>query len=475
MGTAVCSDSGHGPYTPTLILHGGAGAITRSNLPPPLYHAYRSSLLDYLHSAHAQLMSGASALDAACRAVSLLEDDPLFNCGRGAVFTEKGTIELEASVMVCSVRDDSATTVPVKRGAAVSLIKGTRHPILLAKELLLDGGNGLGKVSTMHCHLSGEEVEEWGWNERGLERKGKEWFWTEKRWKEHLRGDRTIVPTDACEDEVELPSQGTVGAVCMDSWGNLAVATSTGGLTNKKVGRIGDTPTLGAGFWAESWEEVATTETKEDRGSQQEARKMTLPEKLSRAINAGFGDILRDCLPTLSTSQDKVNTSSSSGHFGDQLAPLLQEKQPVPSPQMKLTDPEAVQNASQPSTRRHAVAMSGTGNGDSFLRTDAVRTAAALCRFGARPLHAISLATAVNAVIGPGGEVQQSAGNRWQKTGEGQGGIIGIELLGNERKGNVVFDFNCGGLWRAWIDEQTGKPRVMVFKEDYTGYWPDRL
>src|ERR1700722_15390768 len=119
-----------GPYTPTLVLHGGSGSISRSNLPPALYEQYRSSLLKYLESTHAKLESGTSALDAACHAVSLMEDDPLFNCGRGSVFTEKGTIEMEASVMVSSVRPgddeqsvfstDNGPSVPVKRGASVS-------------------------------------------------------------------------------------------------------------------------------------------------------------------------------------------------------------------------------------------------------------------------------------------------------------------------------------------------------------------
>ena len=90
-----------------------------------------------------------------------------------------------------------------------------------------------------------------------------------------------------------------------------------------------------------------------------------------------------------------------------------------------------------------------------------------MCRFGSLPFSPVTLAKAVTLVAGPGGELQLSAGERWQKTFEGQGGIIGIELYGDQKKGNVVFDFNCGGLWRAWFDEETGKPQVMVFKDEY--------
>jgi L-asparaginase len=443
-----------------------------------------------------------------------MEDDPLFNCGRGSVFTEKGTIEMEASVMVSSVRSQekgsssvcSSTvvpSVPTKRGASVSLIKGTRHPIMLAREVLLAGGDGLGGVGTMHCQLSGQDVEEWGWKEKGLEKKGPEWFWTRKRWREHLRDlekQQTKVhstlseqwPTpfdgksvenrpaiDLCAqshtgtfedvDGFDYPSQGTVGAVCMDSWGNLAVATSTGGLTNKKAGRIGDTPTVGAGFWAESWDEDGGEQAAETRGlngHQSGGRRLTFPERLLRAANAGFGDILKDCLPALSHPSDE-SQENLPPYCGMEHFPLIEKEQPFHSQRMTVLDPALNETDRVLLSRRRAVALSGTGNGDSFLRTSAVRTAAAMCRFGSRPLAPTTLASAVTRVAGPGGELQQSAGERWQKTFEGQGGIIGIELYEDEKEGKVVFDFNCGGMWRAWLDEETGKPQVMVFKDAY--------
>lgn len=488
-----------GPFQPTLILHGGAGSISRGNLPPELYARYHASLLKYLTLARGLLDSGASALDAACHAVSLFEDDPLFNCGRGAVFTEQGTIEMEASVMVCSANTAGPPAGKIKRGAAVSLIRNTRHPILLAKELLLsaDEDGGLGGTSTMHCHLSGREVEEWGWKDKGLEEKPDRWFWTKKRWEEHRRGlhrsdsysYRDLLasvdpfsPTineDENIDVPEIPSQGTVGAVCLDSWGNLAVATSTGGLTNKKAGRIGDTPTIGAGFWAEAWDESVSDASQSpgretQPGSYPQERMPFVHQLLTQA-----SDIMGPCLDVFGAERRETSPNDARPPY----API-----PVPSYQ-RYPSPSSVRSSWNRSVqkRSRAVAMSGTGNGDSFLRTDAVRTAASLCRFpGVAPM---SLSDAVRAVAGPEGELQRSAGDRWGQTGEGQGGIIGIEVVNDDviynmetksqmskkkKKGLPVFDFNCGGLFRAYYevhngegDEETEQPKVMVFKEEY--------
>jgi L-asparaginase len=104
--------------------------------------------------------------------------------------------------------------------------------------------------------------------------------------------------------------------------------------------------------------------------------------------------------------------------------------------------------------------MSGTGNGDSFLKINAVRTAAAISRYSGGD---VSLQTAVSAVAGPYGQLQQSAGDRWGKTGEGEGGIIGVEC--RRGKGYVVFDHNCGGMFRAWVDER-GEKRFAVFQDE---------
>jgi L-asparaginase len=430
-------------YEPTLIIHGGAGAISRENLPPRLYEEYRKSLTEYLVSTRKLLDEGASALEAACHAVSLLEDDPLFNCGRGSVFTKAGEIEMEASVMVASVSDSGPARGGIKRTGAVSRIRNTRHPILLAREVLLDADrwDGLGGTDTMHCHISGRGVEEWGWNERGLQRKEDDWFWTKRRWDEHRRG---LDKLEGHAEATPLPSQGTVGAVCFDFYGSIAVATSTGGLTNKAPGRIGDTPSVGAGFWAENWATV------KGASSFNTSSRPTQPSYFPRAAWATAAQAyLRNAL-------------------GDCFA------SPIPSPALQnwLLDEKRSHAKCERRTHR-AVAMSGTGNGDSFLRLNAARSAAAICRFASN-----SLQTAVTAIAGPGGELQESAGNRWMKTGEGQGGIIGVESADevcscgkNSRSTKAVFDFNCGGMWRALYmkDPATGAviPKVMVFREEY--------
>lgn len=451
-------------FKSALILHGGAGNLKRSTLPPDLYAAYHASLQNYLRSTYALLNSGTSALNAAVYAVSRMEDDELFNCGRGSVFTTAGTIEMEASVMVTSVRNDMTHQEGVmKRGAGVMGVRNVRHPIHLARESLLrtgytvdgqpaqDGGN-------LHSQLDGPNVEilarEWG-----LEFMPDEWFWTKRRWEEHLRGLRGI------QEPLSL-AQGTVGCVCLDQWGNLAVATSTGGMTNKLPGRIGDTPTLGAGFWAEAWDEVSNG--CRDLVGSLDSR----PDALT------IGDLVRDAACLLA----------------DCLPQFLRESPPPAYTSLPGRDPlnqldtgrEKASHCDQPPppqalSKKRAIAVSGTGNGDSFLRVAAARTVSAMLRFSSADTFPTSLADAVTVVAGPGGELQRSAGQRWNKTGEGEGGIIGIEaeadtmssaMSGQKlRRGKVAFDFNCGGMWRAWIEEDdTGKDveRIMVFREEYT-------
>lgn len=432
-------------YKPALILHGGAGNLKRATLPPELYAAYHKSLQSYLRSTHELLKNGASALDAVVHAVSLMEDDELFNCGRGSVFTTAGTIEMEASVMVTSVRDTPDLEGSIKRGAGVMGVKHVRHPIQLARESLLRTGYTVdGKPSNdsgcLHSQLHGDQVEllarEWG-----LDFMPDEWFWTQRRWDEHQRGLKG-------EAEPLSLSQGTVGCVCLDQWGNIAVATSTGGMTNKLPGRIGDTPTLGAGFWAESWDELVPNTSSPH------------PAPSAGGFLQEAQSWLADCLPPflrespapaympLSATSEKAQLHRHSENAADY--------QPA-----------------QTSSKKRALAVSGTGNGDSFLRVAAARTALAMARFSAPGL---TLADAVTAVAGPGGELQRSAGRRWGVTGEGEGGIIGIEAdsapapSGELRRGKVVFDFNSGGMWRAWVEEDSAgreHERIMVFREEY--------
>ena len=329
-----------------------------------------------------------------------------------------------------------------KRGCGIVLVKRVKNPIRLAREMLVRGGesdggsenDGGGGGAQGHCVLSGKTVEDLAekWN---LEMVDESYFWTRKRWDEHKRGlnggemerylesDDTrrkerLMPGEGWDGKEYLP-QGTVGCVALDRYGTLCVATSTGGLTNKLSGRIGDTPTIGAGFWAEEWEEPMPMMI-----YRQPAVKASVAAILPRNVL----QVLGDCFPTWS-GYTETNT----------LWP---------------------QDSKASNDGLRAVAMSGTGNGDSFLRLAATRTAAAIARFAPQR----SLASAIRQIAGPGGELQQSASNRWGKTGEGEGGIIGIELVNGV--GKISFDFNCGGMFRSWIDDN-GNERVMVFREEY--------
>lgn len=416
---------------PRIIIHGGAGNITRDNLSLKQWQAYRTSLLRILYAANEQLTTTPSskaaptAIDVATYAVSLLETDPPFNAGIGAVFTRSGTIELEASVM--------ATRGYRKRGVGVSLLKHVRSPVKLAAEMLKRGNEDDGGGAGRHCQLSGPEIEKLA-ESWGLEMCEERTFWTRKRWEEHKRGlkneSRTLVrdqetgeilwpDNDPGWDGQEYLPQGTVGAVVLDTYGTIAVATSTGGLTNKLPGRLGDTPTLGAGFWAEEWIERLQLSL------------LQQTTKIGRTVT-------NNALSLLSVAGIRAC-----------LGPLAMDER---------TD---ASHHSHPQFQRRAVAMSGTGNGDSFLKLCAVRTAAALARFS--QLMPVSMQTAISLIAGPGGELQRSAGVRWGKNGEGEGGIIGIELVSNI--GTIVFDFNRA-MFRAWVDDE-GKAQCMVFRDEF--------
>ena len=227
------------------------------------------------------------------------------------------------------------------------------------------------------------------------------------------------------DGQAYLP-QGTVGCVALDQYGTMCVATSTGGLTNKLSGRIGDTPTIGAGFWASEWNQPSL----EKRKRQPQDLSSRIPAALNN-IADGLRNFIGDCIPNFSGYQELLS---------------FQELGP--------------EKAEESMSSIKAVAMSGTGNGDSFLRLAAASTAGAIVRFSPDR----TLASSVNQIAGSGGELQRSAGDRWGETGEGEGGIIGIELVGG--RGTVVFDFNCGGMFRCWVDDH-GRERVMVFKDEY--------
>ena len=207
-----------------IAIHGGAGTLSASDLTPETDRAYRTGLNRALRAGFAVLDSGGSSLDAVTTAVQALEDDPLFNAGRGAVLAANGLHELDASIM--DGRD--------LRAGAVTGVRHVRSPIELARLVM---------ERSQHVMLSGQGAEEFAL-EQGLKPVPNSHFATERRRRELellLHGN-----TEGWKESL----MGTVGAVALDAHGNLAAATSTGGMTGKRWGRVGDSPIIGAGTYA---------------------------------------------------------------------------------------------------------------------------------------------------------------------------------------------------------------------------------
>lgn len=215
-----------------LAIHGGAGTILRSEMTAELEKEYRRGLEEALRAGWEILAKNGSALDAVEAATVALEDFPLFNAGRGSVFTNEGRNEMDAAIM------DGRK---LKAGAVAS-IKNVKNPIKLAR---------LVKQKTEHIMLSGEGAVDFA-REMKAEFADDEYFFTEHRYLQLVKAiqDNKILLDHA--DFSESKPIGTVGAVACDFKGNLAAATSTGGMTNKKYGRIGDTPIIGAGTYADN-------------------------------------------------------------------------------------------------------------------------------------------------------------------------------------------------------------------------------
>ncbi len=223
----------------SLAIHGGAGTIRRCDLSAGDEVALRASLAAALEAGHAVLRRGGPALDAVEAAVVVLEDDPRFNAGRGAVFNEAGFVELEAAVMDGSTR----------AAGSVTGLRRVRNPVKLAREVMR---------RTPHVTLGFEAAERFA--ERcGLALDLPNYFYTEARW-QALQQELTRIAAGGRESEAsEQVRHGTVGAVACDAAGCLAAATSTGGRTAKMAGRIGDTPVIGAGTWADDTVAVSCT------------------------------------------------------------------------------------------------------------------------------------------------------------------------------------------------------------------------
>jgi L-asparaginase / beta-aspartyl-peptidase len=206
-----------------LVVHGGAGTIAQEEMTAEREREYRAALTAALQAGHAVLRDGGASLDAVAAALVVLEDSALFNAGRGAVFTADGVNSLDASIMDGSTR----------RAGAVAGVADVKNPILLARLVM---------EKSRHVMLSGVGAERFA-REQGMESMPREYFFTERRWKELQ---------DAQAEETRAGTFGTVGAVALDRDGLLAAGTSTGGMTNKKWGRIGDSPVIGAGTYADT-------------------------------------------------------------------------------------------------------------------------------------------------------------------------------------------------------------------------------
>ncbi|HET8798032.1 MAG TPA: isoaspartyl peptidase/L-asparaginase, partial [Thermoanaerobaculia bacterium] len=219
-----------------LVVHGGAGTITRASMTPELEKQYRETLEQALRAGHAILAKGGSALDAVEATIRVLEDSPLFNAGKGAVFTHEGRNELDASIM------DGKT----KAAGSVAGVTIIRNPITAARAVM---------EKSEHVMMVGRGAELFA-TKMGIEIVDPSYFWTERRWKS-LQKELQKEQQNHAGPHAELAwgdekKFGTVGAVALDRAGNLAAGTSTGGMTNKQFGRVGDAPIIGAGTYAEN-------------------------------------------------------------------------------------------------------------------------------------------------------------------------------------------------------------------------------
>lgn len=211
----------------SIAIHGGAGAVPRSTLSAERERQYRDGLAAALDLGYATLEKGGSSLDAVSAAVRALEDNPLFNAGRGAALTRDGAAELDAAIMEGRQQ----------RAGAVAAVRHVRNPIELARRVM---------EKSRHVLLVGAGAEEFALEE-GLALVPNAYFRTEER-RAQLESERSGRPVS----DLVPSSQGTVGAVALDAAGDLAAATSTGGMTNKRQGRVGDSPIIGAGTYAKN-------------------------------------------------------------------------------------------------------------------------------------------------------------------------------------------------------------------------------
>ncbi|KAG2113919.1 asparaginase [Suillus discolor] len=367
-----------------LVIHGGAGTMIRDGSTPEQRAKYRAVLSRALKAGYEVLKSGGEAMDAAVEAVSVMEDCPLFNSGHGAVFNVAGKHELETSLMVSKPPASHPAMPSSRRGSSVTLITHTRNPSHLARALYL------APQLAPHPMLSGATAEATG-ALLGVRQVDPSYFWTEARWREHRRGlglpedpveyPRPEIPDDTNSETtdvatlsddkdketwepLDLMPTGTVGAVALDIRGCIAAVTSTGGFTNKLVGRVGDTPVMGSGFWAEEWER-----------------------------DGGF----------VKRNWDRLRGKS----------------------------------------KYEGVGVSGTGNGDYYIRRAAASNIARRMQYLGESLD----------------EATQNVIDDLFKEG-GLGGVIALD-----REGNVALPLNCSGMYRGVI-RPDGVPLTAIFFDE---------
>ncbi len=217
-----------------IVIHGGAGTILKENMSDSLEQAYKQKLEEAIRTGHEILANGGTAVEAVQRTINVMEDSPLFNSAKGAVFTNEGKNELDASIM------DGKT----KNAGAVAGVTNIKNPINLAYEVM---------VNSEHVLLSGKGAEQFA-KERGLEIVDPSYFYTERRYqameKARKREAEKNNQTAFYDPFIKNEKFGTVGCAALDKNGNLAAGTSTGGMSNKKYNRIGDSPIIGAGTYA---------------------------------------------------------------------------------------------------------------------------------------------------------------------------------------------------------------------------------
>lgn len=217
-----------------IVIHGGAGTILKKNMTPEKEAAYTTKLEEAIKVGYEILKNGGTSLEAVEKTINILEDSPLFNAGKGAVFTNEGTNELDASIM------DGSTL----NAGAVAGVKKVKNPINLARAVM---------ANSPHVMLSGAGAEQFA-KEQGLVLADPDYFFTEQRFKAlqkiKEKEEKQTQSVSFYDPMIKDSKYGTVGCVALDKNGNIAAGTSTGGMTNKKWNRIGDSPIIGSGTYA---------------------------------------------------------------------------------------------------------------------------------------------------------------------------------------------------------------------------------